>query len=438
MLMKQFLFALILFSISTKSNAQTLYFPPLTGNTWDTLSPISLGWCPDKIDTLLDYLEDKNSKAFILLKDGKIVIEKYYGTFMRDSLWYWASAGKTLTAFMVGIAQQENYLSISDTTSQYLGQGWTNCSPSEEEKITIRHQLTMTSGLDDGGDPYCTIDTCLNYLADPGNRWAYHNAPYTLLDGVIENATGQTLNVYTNQKLKIPTGIDGAFIASGFNNVYISKPRGMARFGLLILNKGNWDGNQILTDTNYFSQMVNTSQSLNNSYGYLWWLNGKSNYMLPGLQFVFNGSMNPSAPNDMIAALGKNGQFINVVPSQNLVYIRMGNAPDGGEVPAAINDTIWQKLNDVMCNATSTKEIENDFSQLKIYPNPAANVSTIELQGTSFDLFVYDITARLIYQKSNCRDEADLKTTNYESGIYSIRIQTEGQRVLNGKLIISK
>ncbi|MBP6334547.1 MAG: serine hydrolase [Bacteroidia bacterium] len=436
--MKQFLFALILFSISTKSNAQTLYFPPLTGNTWDTLSPISLGWCPDKIDTLLDYLEDKNSKAFILLKDGKIVIEKYYGTFMRDSLWYWASAGKTLTAFMVGIAQQENYLSISDTTSQYLGQGWTNCSPSEEEKITIRHQLTMTSGLDDGGDPYCTIDTCLNYLADPGNRWAYHNAPYTLLDGVIENATGQTLNVYTNQKLKIPTGIDGAFIASGFNNVYISKPRGMARFGLLILNKGNWDGNQILTDTNYFSQMVNTSQSLNNSYGYLWWLNGKSNYMLPGLQFVFNGSMNPSAPNDMIAALGKNGQFINVVPSQNLVYIRMGNAPDGGEVPAAINDTIWQKLNDVMCNATSTKEIENDFSQLKIYPNPAANVSTIELQGASFDLFVYDVTARLIYHKSNCTDKAELNTTNYESGIYSIRIQTEGQRVLNGNLIISK
>ena len=50
----------------------------------------------------------------------------------------------------------------------------------------------------------------------------------------------------------------------------------MARFGLLILNKGNWDGNQIMTDTNYFNQMLNSSQSLNESYGYLWWLNGKT------------------------------------------------------------------------------------------------------------------------------------------------------------------
>src|SRR5690606_4649220 len=209
------------------------------------------------------YLESKNTKSFIVLKDGKIVIEKYFGTFTQDSLWYWASAGKTLTAFMVGIAQQENYLSINDTTSKYLGQGWTNCTTSQEEKITIRNQLTMTTGLDDGvPDNHCTLDTCLNYIADAGTRWAYHNAPYTLLDEVIASATGQTLNAYTNQKLKIPTGITGTFAPSGYNNVFISKARSMARFGLLILNKGNWNGNPIMTDTTYFNQMVNTSQSL--------------------------------------------------------------------------------------------------------------------------------------------------------------------------------
>ena len=60
----------------------------------------------------------------------------------------------------------------------------------------------------------------------------------------------------------------------------------MARFGLLILNNGNWDGNQIMTDTNYFNQMLNSSQSLNESYGYLWWLNGKTSYMLPGLSLI--------------------------------------------------------------------------------------------------------------------------------------------------------
>jgi len=300
--------------------SQNLYFPPTVGSAWDTLAPASLGYCQPKIDSLYTFLEDNSTKAFILLKDGKIVSEKYFGGHTATSPWQWASAGKTITAFMVGIAQQEGHLSITDTTAQYLGQGWTNATPQQEEKITVRHQLTMTSGLDDGvPDHYCTLDTCLNYLANAGTRWAYHNGPYTLLDQVIANATGQSLNSYTTQKLKTPTGMTGSFFSVGYNNVFFSTARSMARFGLLILNQGNWNGNQLLTDTAYFNEMVNTSQNLNNSYGYLWWLNGKANFMVPTLQTVFPGYMCPNAPADMISAIGSGGQFLNVVPSQNLV-----------------------------------------------------------------------------------------------------------------------
>ena len=70
-------------------NSQSLYFPPLTGNVWETTSPATLGWCEDKLPELYDYLESANSKGFIVLKDGKIVIEKYFGSFTKDSLWYW-------------------------------------------------------------------------------------------------------------------------------------------------------------------------------------------------------------------------------------------------------------------------------------------------------------------------------------------------------------
>ena len=56
--------------------AQTLYFPPLTGTAWETIAPGELGWCDDRIDSLYDLLEDNNTKAFIILKDGKIVLEK--------------------------------------------------------------------------------------------------------------------------------------------------------------------------------------------------------------------------------------------------------------------------------------------------------------------------------------------------------------------------
>ena len=179
--MKFLFFITFCFTSMINTRAQNIYFPPLIGNTWDTISPQALGYCQPKIDSLYNFLEQNNSKAFILLKDGKIVLEKYFGTHTATSPWQWASAGKTITAFMTGIAQQEGFLSITDTTSSYLGQGWTNSTPQQEELITIWNQLTMTSGLDDGvPDNSCTLDTCLNYLADPGTRWAYHNGPYTL------------------------------------------------------------------------------------------------------------------------------------------------------------------------------------------------------------------------------------------------------------------
>ena len=157
--------------LATNGTAQSLYFPPLTGDAWETMSPSELGWCDERIDSMYEMLAENNTKAFIILKDGKIVLEKYFGTFVQDSAWYWASAGKSLTACLVGIAQQEGHLSLSDTTSTYLGEGWTACTPEQEEKITIWNQLTMTSGLDDKvPESHCTLDTCMIYKADAGTR----------------------------------------------------------------------------------------------------------------------------------------------------------------------------------------------------------------------------------------------------------------------------
>ena len=92
-------YTLLLLLIITNVFAKAqIYFPPNTGNTWATIDPAELGWCEDQIPELLTFLESNNTKAFIVLKNGKIVIENYFGTFTQDSLWYWASAGKTLTS----------------------------------------------------------------------------------------------------------------------------------------------------------------------------------------------------------------------------------------------------------------------------------------------------------------------------------------------------
>ena len=436
--MRKLLFLILIFASTKFASAQSLYFPPLIGTSWDTINPSSIGWCQPKIDSLYDFLEQTNSKSFIVLKDGKIVLEKYFGTHTRDSLWYWASAGKTLTAFTVGIAQQEGFLNISDTSSTYLGAAWTVCPQIKEEKITIRNQLTMTSGLDDGvPDHYCTLDTCLQFLANAGTRWAYHNGPYTLLDGVISNATGQSLNSYFNSKVRSRIGMNGTFFQVGYNNVYFSNTRSMARFGLLMINQGNWNGTQIMTDTAYFNQMVNTSQNLNLSYGYLWWLNGKSSFMAPNFQTVFPGPLFADAPADMYAALGKDGQIINVVPSENLVIIRMGEAPGTSlEVTPVYNNDIWKKINELSCNLSSTTTPNLDKTY--IYPNPAKDALHIQSDSDLLRICLYNSNGQKMLELSDINNASFyLQVKEFPRGLYFLQLENKSQTTMH-KVIIQQ
>ncbi len=350
----------LLFFFGCDNNEDTTpikpYFPPNSTGDWETTTPASLGWDVTKLEDLNDFLETNNTRAFILLYNGKIVVEKYFGKqlvntnadFVASSNWYWASAGKTLTSVLAGIAQEEGTLDFDAKTSDYLGTGWTSLTLEQENRITVRHQLTMTSGLDDAvANPDCTTPACLQYSAEPGTRWAYHNAPYTLLDDVLADATGKTLNASLTEKVKNTIGMDGQYIQTGDNNVYYSTARSMARFGLLLLNNGNWNETQVIPE-DYVSLLSSTSQNFNLSYGYLTWLNGKSSFMAPGLQSVFPISLTPNAPADMYAAMGKNGQLINIVPSKKLIVIRMGDAPDNSLVPFLFQDDIWEKLNEII------------------------------------------------------------------------------------------
>lgn len=418
----------------TAALPQGIYYPPLLGNAWDTVDPASLGWCVDSIPPLLDFLQQSNSKAFIVLKDGRIVIEQYFGTFTQDSLWYWASAGKSVTAFLVGRAQQEGLLNINDISSQYLGAGWTSCPPNQEDLITIRDQLAMTTGLDDGvPDPDCTDPSCLQYLADAGSRWAYHNAPYTLLDGVLSTATGQTLNGYLIAKLNAPIGMGGLYVQLGNNNVLFSKARGMARFGLLMMTNAVWNGNPVLNDASYVQAMITPSQSLNPAYGYLWWLNGQSSYMLPGLQLPIPGPLMPNAPMDTYSAMGKNGQLINIAPSSGLVVVRMGELPGGLFVPNLYNDQIWQHLNAVICAGTGMEEVAGSHA-LRLAPLPASDeVRLLDAPPLPAKVHVYGMDGRLCA----CPVEGDrILVGDLPCGNYVVRTTMVDGTLSTGRLII--
>jgi CubicO group peptidase (beta-lactamase class C family) len=422
--LRSLLFFLLMVCIG-QTDAQQLYFPPLNaGAAWETTSPESLGWCTENLDSLYDFLETNHTKGFMVLKDGKIVLEKYFGTFTKDSNWYWASAGKSLTAFLIGKAQEDGFLSIGDTSSAYLGAGWTHCTIQQENKITVRHQITMTSGLDDGvANNHCTIDSCLMYKADAGTRWAYHNAPYTLLDGVINASTGQTINMYTQSAIKSKTGMNGTWLKIDDDNVYVSTPRSMARYGLLAQNNFTWNTDTLLTDTVYKHQMVNTSQNMNLSYGYLWWLNGKSSYMVPTSQIVIPGSYAPNAPSDMFAAIGKNGQIASISKSTGLVMIRMGDAPGSAiEVPTQFCDQIWFNLNKVMCGRQTGVQENKEELNIRVFPNPASTRLMVEVQDKApFNVILTGLTGTIVLEAANL---SSIDISSIPAGLYIVTVCT--------------
>ena len=331
-------------------NYNIMYFPPTNGtDTWETQSISSLGWNQNAVQPLLDYLLLKNTKSFMILVNGRIVMENYFNGHTATTLWRWNSAGKTLTSTVTGIAEQEGFINTNNKVSDYLGTGWTSAPLAKENLITCKNLLRMNSGLDDTlGDD--VVPSNLQYVADAGTRWAYHNV-YVKLQDVVVQATGQTWNNYFNTKLRDKIGMSSTgvwFNGTGANlglRIYFSNTRSMARFGLLALNNGNWNGQQII-NSGFLNQATTTSQNINLAYGYLWWLNGKASYRLPQTQLQFNGSLIASGANDMYMALVKDDQKIYVIPSKKMVVIRMGDAADSANLAlSTFDEVLWQKIN---------------------------------------------------------------------------------------------
>jgi CubicO group peptidase (beta-lactamase class C family) len=104
----------------------TMYFPLIGSDTWETVSAQTLGWDVAKLNEAVAYAGTKNTYGLIILYKGRIVTENYWNNWDKNTLYYIASAGKSVTAFLAGIAQQEGHLNIINKVSSYLGVGWTS------------------------------------------------------------------------------------------------------------------------------------------------------------------------------------------------------------------------------------------------------------------------------------------------------------------------
>jgi CubicO group peptidase (beta-lactamase class C family) len=272
---------------------------------------------------------------------GRIAAERYWGGATAGSTRDVASVQKSVTSFLAGALRAEGRLALTDPVSGWLGASWTRLRPVEERQIEVRQLLAMTSGLDDA----------FRRVAAPGKRWYYGNDAYHQLHPVLERAAGTSMQMLAAKRLFAPTGMTSGLWRARFGRDPNGRPllglaltpRDMARFGLLALARGTWAGRRVVPES-YVRSALTSSQSLNPSYGLLWWLNGKSSHRLPGPAPASEpGPLLQSAPRDLVAALGAGDQKIYVVPSLDLVVVRQGGrAALRGQLE--FDDAWWKAL----------------------------------------------------------------------------------------------
>ncbi len=170
--------------------------------------------------------------------------------------------------------------------------------------------------------------------------------------------------------------------------------------------------------------MLQQTQDFNLAYGYLWWLNGSANYQLPQSQITWPGAAIPAALDEMVAAIGKNGQLLNIVPSQNLILLRLGEIPsESSYVPNLFNSQIWEKLQPVLCTTTALTPLSDD-PNIRISPNPIQEFVFLNLPPSivDFELQLYDQMGVIQRKRTNT---TQLDLSGLVAGWYALQIKTD-------------
>jgi CubicO group peptidase (beta-lactamase class C family) len=279
--------------------------------------------------TLREFLEQTQTIALVVVKNDSLLFEQYWKGFSDSSYSGSFSMAKSIVSLLTGIALQEGLIqSINDPVAKYLP----GFSEGRKKEVTIKDLLTMSSGSDwdesysnpvsvtaeiyYGDDVYKTA-TGVNIIHKPGTMHVYKSGDTQLLGLLIEQVTGKSLAAYASEKLWKPlVASSNAFWSTDRKNghekaycCFNTNAVDFSRLGLLMLHHGNWRGQQLI-DSAYCSASVtpcgipDASGKPCTYYGYQWWI-------LPEEPEIF-------------MARGILGQYIIVIPSKQMVLVRLG------------------------------------------------------------------------------------------------------------------
>lgn len=277
----------------------------------------------------LEQLESIQTASFLVIQNERLIFEQYWSHFNKNHPTNSFSAVKSLVSLLIGIAKEDGLIvSLDERVGKYLAE----FNTAGKERITIRHLLTMSSGLDwheSGANPFSdaagayygsNLDQLISSLTAvdaPGKEFSYQSGNTQILGLLIEKITGMSLAKYAEKNIwkKIGAEHDAYWNldkkegrAKAFCCFYAT-PRDFAKLGQLILNKGVWNQQQIVPEKYVDSCFIPANLNCNDEplikYGLHWWILNYKGF-------------------DVHYARGISGQYIITIPSEKIVILRTG------------------------------------------------------------------------------------------------------------------
>ena len=312
---------------------------PFPAPDWPVGDPAAHGLDPAALEDAAAYAEANDSSCLVVIRDGHLVFERYFMDTDADTLVKSWSVAKSYSSALMGIALERGEIgSIDDSIADYLPQ----FSGTDHATVTLRHMLSMTTGMyesliEDMADMFYAEDmtalaVSVPVSAEPGSEWRYSNVAVQLLEPILHVASGTEAHVYAQEHLFSRIGMNATWMkdpagnAAMYMNV-LASCRDHARFGYLYLQRGCWDGEQVVPEA-WVEASTTPSTELNQGYGYWWWLSGGTPTLdLIDASVLPDETLHPYGPDDSFCADGLGSQTIEVIPSQDMVVVRMGRAP---------------------------------------------------------------------------------------------------------------
>lgn len=310
--------------------------PRVPGQEWETADPDEVGLDPAVLTAADDTLGAMDSSCFAVVRDGRLAHE----TTWVDGPVPTYSITKSLTALLVAAAVHDGALAYDDPVSRWVPD-WTGSAAD----ITVRDLMAMTSGrrfteatdreMIRSARDKTAYAIALPQERRPGEQWQYDNAAVQVLERVLRESTGHDVADLARDRLLTPLGMAGttwARDAAGHATTYSgvsSTCTDLARMGLLVLREGSWVEMVVAP-----AGPLRESTPLNAAYGLLWWVNDEGTVVevrrqagAPTDVAPRQGRLAPSAPDDATWAFGHGFQYVMVVPSLDLVAVRLGRVP---------------------------------------------------------------------------------------------------------------